>query len=382
MVSRLYSVSPWGNLTGAPICALEHVQVLRERFDQVCLILCQPGPMEQRAQAADIPVWLVPLFTGLRGKSIAAIWLQAWRVIPVRVRYVWRLYRKLKQEPGLLHLHSLAEHTPYSLIAGAWAGVPIAISIHEPWTGGGAQGVQSWLIRGLADHVVFSAQAVAEQYPRFLRRMSTTLPFPVQVRPLRATLPARPRPLVAFPARMGHRKGYDVFLRVCQRLQEEGVAFEAWMAGGGWGTERERLEAREFLAQHQLESVVVDLDQLPDLENVYAQMDVLLLTSRRDPQPRVIMEAMSYGIPVVATRVDGIPEMVADGVTGFLVEPEDVAGFAQAVETLLADADLRARMGAAGRERAVRLFAPGRYAEAITQIYAGLGHPAAAERKA
>ena len=376
MVARLYSVAPWGNLTGAPICALEHLRVLGNSFDEVCLVMCQPGPLEQRARAAGIPVWCEPLFTGWRGKSRLVALLSAWRIIPVRCRYVWRLYRKLKAAPGILHLHSLAEHTPYSLVAGWLARVPAVISIHEPWAGGPGGWLQASLVRWLAAWVVFPARAVAEPYPRFLRRNSSTRPYAAEVAPERPQDRDREPPLVAMPALMSRRKGYDVFLDVCRRLRENGVDFEAWMGGGGWHSAREQREAREYLQAHRLDSAVKDLGLLPEIGSLYAQMDVLLLTSRRDPLPRVVMEAMCHGIPVVASRVDGIPELVEDGATGVLVAPGDAAGFAQAVQRLLEDRGLRQRMGAAGRERARDLFSPAKYAAAMNQIYAGLRRPA------
>jgi glycosyltransferase involved in cell wall biosynthesis len=67
---------------------------------------------------------------------------------------------------------------------------------------------------------------------------------------------------------------------------------------------------------------------------------------------RVIVEAMAAGVPVIATRVGGIPSVLPDGECGLLVEPEDVAGLSGAIGKLLADGALAARMGAAGRRRA------------------------------
>jgi len=114
---------------------------------------------------------------------------------------------------------------------------------------------------------------------------------------------------------------------------------------------------------------VTDLGLVEDMAPVYAQTDLLLLPARRDPLPRVVMEAMCWGIPVVASRVDGIPEMVEDGVTGLLAPPEDAAGFAAAADRLLKDPELRRRMGEAGRDRARRLFSPEAYRAAMREIY-------------
>ena len=76
-----------------------------------------------------------------------------------------------------------------------------------------------------------------------------------------------------------------------------------------------------------------------------------------DNLPTVLMEAMAAGVPCVSTRLAGVPEMVEHGVTGFLVAERDPHTLAEAIEKLLTDPALAARMGAAGHERAHRLFA-------------------------
>ena len=75
-----------------------------------------------------------------------------------------------------------------------------------------------------------------------------------------------------------------------------------------------------------------------------------------DNLPTVIMEAMATGLPVVSTRIGGIPEMVIDNQTGFLVQPEDAAALAGAIEKVTNDRSLGQRLGQAGYERAQKLF--------------------------
>src|SRR5690606_23826650 len=79
-----------------------------------------------------------------------------------------------------------------------------------------------------------------------------------------------------------------------------------------------------------------------------------------DALPTVVFEAMACGKPVVATRCDGAPEQVIDGETGFLVPMENVSAMATAMERVALDADLRRRLGAAGRRRVVERFTFGR----------------------
>jgi glycosyltransferase involved in cell wall biosynthesis len=97
--------------------------------------------------------------------------------------------------------------------------------------------------------------------------------------------------------------------------------------------------------------------------------DVVVLPSLKEGLPLSLAEAHGCGKPVVATRVDGIPEIVQEGVTGFLFEPHDVAALSAAVTKLLEDEPLRTRMGVAGRERAERIFSQRAHAEKIQDVY-------------
>lgn len=89
-----------------------------------------------------------------------------------------------------------------------------------------------------------------------------------------------------------------------------------------------------------------------------AQSDILALPSRNEGVPHVIKEAMHSGLPVVATRVGGVPDTVEDGQTGILVDPDDRVGLIEALRRLVENAELRQRMGANARERAEQRFSP------------------------
>jgi glycosyltransferase involved in cell wall biosynthesis len=93
-----------------------------------------------------------------------------------------------------------------------------------------------------------------------------------------------------------------------------------------------------------------------------AAASVFVLPSVLDPDggmdnlPTVIMEAMAAGLPVVSTSIGGIPEMVIQNETGFLVPPGDVTALAGAIEKIISDRSLAQKLGQAGHERAQRLF--------------------------
>lgn len=97
------------------------------------------------------------------------------------------------------------------------------------------------------------------------------------------------------------------------------------------------------------------------------------LPSYSEGMPMSLLEAMAAGVPVIATPVGGIPEVVADGASGFLAAPGDVATLARLLRKLLLDRELAAKVGAAGRETVRLRFAPERALARLEQVYAELG---------
>ena len=95
-----------------------------------------------------------------------------------------------------------------------------------------------------------------------------------------------------------------------------------------------------------------------------------MLSTGSEGAPLSVLEAMAAGLPVVASAVGGVPEIVADGATGLLVPPDDAAALAAALEQLLADAALRRRLGAAGRERVRVRFDLAELQRAHLELYA------------
>jgi glycosyltransferase involved in cell wall biosynthesis len=100
---------------------------------------------------------------------------------------------------------------------------------------------------------------------------------------------------------------------------------------------------------------------------------VLALPSYSEGMPMGLLEAMAAGVPVVASAVGGVPEVVADGVTGLLVAPGDVATLSRSLRRLLLDRELAARIGAAGRETVRARFAPDKALARLEEVYAEVG---------
>jgi 2-polyprenyl-3-methyl-5-hydroxy-6-metoxy-1,4-benzoquinol methylase len=106
-----------------------------------------------------------------------------------------------------------------------------------------------------------------------------------------------------------------------------------------------------------------------DIPSLLSVMDVFMLSSLSEGLPNVILEAMASGLPVVATKVGGIPEVVVEGESGFLVQPRDFRNLAAAVIRFLENKELRFRMGSRGRMIAEERFALGKMVSDYETLY-------------
>jgi glycosyltransferase involved in cell wall biosynthesis len=167
---------------------------------------------------------------------------------------------------------------------------------------------------------------------------------------------AEARGHVLFVGRLRLRKGVEVLLAALARLRERHP--EARLLIAGDGEHRRALE--RTAAQLGVEEAVTFLGRC-DAARVRALLagaGALAVPSIYEGMPLVVLEAMEAGVPVVASRVSGIPEVVVDGKTGWLVPPEDPAALAAALGEALAQPDEARRRGAAGRRRLDERFRP------------------------
>jgi glycosyltransferase involved in cell wall biosynthesis len=167
-------------------------------------------------------------------------------------------------------------------------------------------------------------------------------------------------PLIVAIGRLIVKKGFANLIRACALLVDRGKSFRCEIFGDGplenqLRAQIEVLGLQEFVQlpgpkpQHELRARLADASVfvLPSVPEPEGGMDNL---------PTVIMEAMATGLPVVSTRIGGIPEMVIDNQTGFLVQPEDAVALAGTIEEVTNERSLGRKLGQAGYERAQKLF--------------------------
>ena len=177
-------------------------------------------------------------------------------------------------------------------------------------------------------------------------------------------------PLIVSTSRHDARKGVDLLLRALASLHRQGIAFRACLLGRG-----ELIEAHRRLADRLgLSRSVAIPGQVPEVLPYLSRADVYVLPSHSEASGSVsLLEALQAGRAIVAAGCDGIPEDVSDGESALLVTPGDSRALAGAIERLLADEALRARLAANARALYEQRFSAARLTEALGGLYAELG---------
>jgi glycosyltransferase involved in cell wall biosynthesis len=188
-------------------------------------------------------------------------------------------------------------------------------------------------------------------------------------------------PLVAVLSRLHRMKGLEYFLEAAAALQARHPAVRFLVVGGecggtagggtripnGYGDDLQRRARRLGL-----EGRVLFTGFRIDVPALLAQVAVSVLPSLSEGLSNSLLESMAAGVPVVATRVGGNPEVVEDGVTGVLVPPRDAAALARAIGGLIENRERARAMGLAGRRRAAERFSLERMARDTERLYLGL----------
>ncbi len=162
-------------------------------------------------------------------------------------------------------------------------------------------------------------------------------------------------------------KGYPLLIEAVHQLRGRGTHVELTLVGDG----PSRAELEALITQLALEGVVhlagaCNHDRVPDY---LARSDVFALSSFLEGVPVVLMEAMAMGLPCVATRITGIPEIIDDGLDGLLVPPGSATHLAEAIGRLADDEALARRLGAAGREKVLARYVLGHNTQRLCEVF-------------
>ncbi len=278
-------------------------------------------------------------------------------------------------EVDQLHNHFMDSSCTVAMLASRLSGIPFSTTVHGPTEFFAAE---QWHFREKIAEARFLAcishfcrsQCMLFSDPADWERLHI---IHCGVEPARyGARPAReaggPVQLV-FVGRLAAVKGVRVLLEALARVRGE-VAEGVHLTLVGGGSERTALEgmAASLGIAEQVEFTGY-LSQTEVAERLETG-DIFVLPSFAEGVPVVLMEAMASGLPVIATRVGGVGELVEDGVNGLVVAPSDVAGLADAIATLARDPAQRSAMGAAGRARVREAYDIDREAGRLAALFA------------
>lgn len=378
------STSPSSEVAGQrpPVRVIYFITELSVGGAQVALYNLVSG-LDQKKYAQSV----VCLYNGdkLIGQKIASLGIP---VIDLGMRHklrldaFWRLYRLLrKNQPDILYTWMFHANIPGRVI-GRLGGVRTIVSSEHTM---GQEGLtRRWLDRmtsRFADRIICVSQGIANFGSKVIGfppeklvvipngidlEIYTSLPSQAQAR-ARYNLPekdiligavGRPRPV----------KGYAVLLKAFFQISE--VHPQAHLVFVGEGPDKMQLAKQA--AQAGLAESVTFLGDQENIPGLLPALDILAMPSLHEGLGIVALEAMAAGLPVVGTRVGGIPEAVIDGVTGYLVPPSDASALSEALLRLIEDQILRQQLGEAGRKYVYEHFSEGDVRKKTEDLFAEL----------
>jgi glycosyltransferase involved in cell wall biosynthesis len=284
------------------------------------------------------------------------------------------LVRLLRRDrPDILHASS-SKAGVLGRLAGFLAGVPIRVFTVHGWAFSAYSGVVGSVYRW-ADRLVRPLTTVTVCVSEREREVglaartchpdrTVVIRNAVDVaRARRVESADRERPLIVAVGRLKAPKDFVTLVRALGRLGPD--SFEAIIVGEG--PDRARLEHE--IGSLGLTGRVRLAGERRDVPELLAEADIFALASSSEGMPVSVLEAMAAGLPVVASRVGGVPEQVVDGKTGLLVDPGNVDDLAGALGRLVVDGELRCRLGAAARARAEKAFDLEPFRRAHLELY-------------
>lgn len=271
----------------------------------------------------------------------------------VSLAYAWKLRRLIRQGGfDIVHSHMYASAVA-TAVATLGTGVPFVHTEHSEaaWRGWRARLVSRWVYRRATRMIAVTGiirERMTAQDAAPPGRVGV-IPGTVQLLQIDRTdalarLPGKlwGKRLVGVVARLMPEKGVATFVEAAARLALGLPGVEFIIVGDG--PLRPELEA----LSERLGSPVHFLGFRPDARSLISLLDVLAVPSVSEGTPLVILEALSSSVPVVATRVGGIPEQLRHGVDGLLVPPSDPVELAEALSRVLTDVPLAKRLGESG----------------------------------
>lgn len=374
------------------VCAVDFT--VRQFIAPLCMELSRSG---YDVQAACTPG---PHWDELRTMGMRMIPLPLARSAnPVRAMgAVWRLYKILRRERiDILHVHTPVA-SMIGRLAGKLAGVPLIVYTAHGFYFHDRMSRAKRLLHiglerafGLLTDAIFCVSSEDARLAKSLRLapcghvfhtgngVDTERFSPAVYTAKRDALRAQfglptDGVVITIMGRLVREKGYREFFQAAQRLASDHANVHFMVVGDTVTSEHDDAKAMilEMAAAPELKDRVHFMGMRSDIPELLASSDIFTLPSYREGLPVSILEAMAMELPVVATAIRGCREEVVDGLTGFLVEPQDSVALGRALEFLVSDRVTAAKMGAKGRREVLQRFDERRIFARQLRIYRAL----------
>lgn len=358
-------------VAGAQRVTEELARRLAGRGHETCVLTPDEGPFPARLATLGIEVQVVRAPAPWRRYGRVLKGPRALPALATLPAYWAKLARELaRRRPSLVHAN---DHRGV-LLAGPAAravGAPLVWQLHGTYP----SRTLTALGGRLAARIVCVSEATRAGQPSLEAFQAKTSVVHNGLLTVPAEALTRPRreptsPVIVTGARIHPDKGLDILLRATAELRSRFPSLRVLVAGEPQlGYERhyeELLALRRALA---LEKQVSFLGRVPDPLALWEQGLVYCQPSRREPFGLAVLEAMALALPIVASSVDGLTEVVAPGVNGVLIAPDDPVLLAEELALLLDDQERRRVLGEAGRALARERFSAGPMLEQLLSVY-------------
>jgi glycosyltransferase involved in cell wall biosynthesis len=363
---KILSFSHDGTLYGAQRSLIGLLRGLQRRGHDILLAIPSAGPLMEHAREQNIPARIIP-YPFPSTKPLRA--LKFVLTYPVAARRIRRLVNDLR--PDIVHFNTAACISP----AAALRKAPVKRVWHiRETTIPFLRKVAGWIKRW-SDTVIVNSRNSAEAYPGLLASERTHIvhngldlevPDKSEGERVRLELDFSREDFIAlFAGQLRAHKDPLLFVEALAEARSRGAEINACIAGDGPLLDK----LKEEVNHRGLAEAVRITGFRSDLPALIAASDIVVCPSLAESFPRIGLEAMALGKPMVATYAGGIPEQVVNGETGILFPPGDSKAFAEALIELAGDREKLERLGSAAALRHKMHFTESKYAEGVEEVF-------------
>lgn len=331
------------SLGGAEVLLRDLTHALLANNHRVSVCYNTEGPIAKEIEAMGVPITRLP---------------RLGRVDPV---LLWRIYSKIKKaKPDIVHTH-LFKSDIHGRFAARLARVPVVIStLHNcnNWAKNPILGRIYGANARLADYIIAVSEEVRDysiRYSHLDPKKITTIANAIPLARFRDSSCAGGRirqefnipssaSVIGIVARLTEQKDHDNFLHAAQKILNDAPETYFLIVGDG----PLAASLKKLAVSLDIQNSTIFCGNRQDIPAVMAALDILVFSSRWEGLPVALLEGLASALPVVATNVGGIPGVIQNGITGFLVPPADPDALAYSCNTLIRDTALRERIGKAG----------------------------------